>query len=411
MQSSDSSSVHGTALSKMDGSLSGSLPLIEAALDGDPLQPPSVLEEKGNPTGCELGKCTTEGNPQFTLWNRSVADQFKVLLADFLRVEVATMNRKNHRCTVSLQNTGKNRYLDILANDETLFPGVKLTPPLTQSQGSKHALDNNSAEPSTHAPTKVVTSLPASPPPYINGNLIQLGIHPVFVASQAPTPSCMVDFYATIWRYKISLILMLTQLMENNIPKADIYWPDGTSPSQKFGNIIVSLDPDRPYYTDPHCPEILCRPLVLTRVGRPEIEPLKVLHVQYIGWPDHGTPISGYAFGVLLDYIDGYKLRAPVIVHCSAGIGRTGTLIGTFAALCRARKGTLADTTLTSLLIKMRECRYGMVQRVEQFLFMYQVLLQRLGIDTEEFVAALPAEVERYIAAMQSETRQPRNVR
>ncbi|KAH9582119.1 PTP type protein phosphatase [Trypanosoma melophagium] len=260
--------------------------------------------------------------------------------------------------TSSLKNKEKNRYLDILANEATIYP----FPTDTVSVGSG---------PSTSC--------------YINGNLIDLGLSHTFVACQAPLPHGIQDFLTVIYEKKISLVIMLTKLNEGGIAKADCYWPKESesfiSAPGSIG-IKVSTDPQKPYEVDTKL-KITRRYLTLQRSDEP---PHKVLQVQYTGWPDHGVPLSNASFEILLKIIKEAPTDVPVVVHCSAGIGRTGTLIGTYGVLSHLENGTLNDKTVYDVVSTMKMQRFGMVQRLEQYIVIYLTLLSRLGTDSSEFV-------------------------
>lgn len=159
--------------------------------------------------------------------------------------------------------------------------------------------------------------------------------------------------------------------------------------------------------------------------------PHKVELIQYVGWPDHGVPSSSTSFTSLLSRIDRYfygkhlptnmnknssqclpeasccSLKGkvgdtfptptcaatatssssspssfpPILIHCSAGLGRTATLIGCYAAIYRVREGTFSDQTMKEIVTQMRRCRFGSIQRVEQYMFMYQVIMSYMGMD------------------------------
>ncbi|ORC92946.1 putative tyrosine specific protein phosphatase [Trypanosoma theileri] len=284
--------------------------------------------------------------------------------------------------TSSLKNKHKNRYLDILANEATIYP----LPTDTGNVGSGSS-------------TKC----------YINGNLIDLGLSHTFVACQAPLSHGIHDFLTVLYEKKISLVIMLTKLNEGGIAKADCYWPKENelfiSAPGSVG-IKVSTDPLKPYEVDTKL-KITRRHLILQRSEEPSH---KILQVQYTGWPDHGVPLSAASFETLLSIIKEAPTDVPVLVHCSAGIGRTGTLIGTYGVLSHLENGTLHDKTVYDIVSTMKRQRFGMVQRLEQYIVIYLTLLSRIGTDTTEFVTLLNQKLQTaasatIIAKTQSRTR------
>ncbi|ESS65142.1 tyrosine specific protein phosphatase [Trypanosoma cruzi Dm28c] len=258
----------------------------------------------------------------------------------------------------SLKNRHKNRYLDILANEATLYPQV------------------------TDAPG-------ASTPYYVNGNLIDLGLPHKFVACQAPVVQGIPDFLAMLYEKKISLVIMVTKLEEGGFVKADRYWPEerGSGSIAVSGNcgLTISEDPGKAYEVEDKL-KITRRYLILQRADEP---PHKFTQVQYTGWPDHGIPQSAASLEALLTNVKNSPTTVPVVVHCSAGIGRTGTLIGAYATLTHLERGTLTDTTVYDVVSVMRRQRFGMVQRVEQYFVIYLTLMCRLGVDIKALVGLL----------------------
>ncbi|KEG10872.1 putative tyrosine specific protein phosphatase [Trypanosoma grayi] len=278
-----------------------------------------------------------------------------------MRREFAQLQRQENprsiNFTTSLKNRHKNRYLDILANEATIYP-----PSAVDAHGS--------------------------PPPYINGNLINLGLPHTFVACQAPVAQGISDFLSMLYDNKIVLVMMVTKLQEGGIIKADRYWPEeGEPPIEVPGaaGLVLEIDTKKPYKVDKEL-NITQRYLVLRRPNEP---PHKILQVQYTGWPDHGVPQSAAAFEKLLSIVKESPTTAPIVVHCSAGIGRTGTLIGAYGVLTHLERGTLNDTTVYDVVAAMKRQRFGMVQRVEQYVVIYLTLMSRLGADVKALVVFL----------------------
>lgn len=256
-----------------------------------------------------------------------------------------------------------NRYSDILAIEKTLFP------PHESGIG------------------------------YINGNWIQTSAAPAqpFVAAQAPTPECIANFWHSVYHYKMEVIFMLTGEVERGIPKADPYWPkvkgetevyqvEGSAaaaqllPSFKVTLLDEERDKDR---------QLIFRTLqvVLCTAGKCK-EAREVRQVQYLGWPDHGVPNSTTAFQCMVREINQHEQRhtssspnaivPPIMVHCSAGIGRTGTLIAVYAVLRRLSEvgQWLSDTAVFDTVRELKMARYGMVQRAEQYHFIYSCVAE-----------------------------------
>ena len=265
-----------------------------------------------------------------------------------------------------------NRYSDILAIEKTLFP------PHDSGIG------------------------------YINANWIQTSAAPAqpFVAAQAPTPECIAHFWHSVYHYKMELIFMLTGDVERGIPKADRYWPkkqgdsevydcatmdgaaDSTTNKPSFRVTLVEEERDKER-------QLIFRRLEVVPCSGKNKEVREVRQVQYLGWPDHGVPNSTIAFQCMVREINQHEQRhtassdnaivPPIMVHCSAGVGRTGTLIAVYAVLRRLSEvgRWLPDTAVYDTVRELKLGRYGMVQRAEQYHFIYSCVV-------EEFVKLPP---------------------
>lgn len=296
----------------------------------------------------------------FPMAQLSTRAQYSRMQREFVQLQ-RQENPRNINFTTSLKNRHKNRYLDILANEETIYP------PVLKAVG---------AQPGRY--------------PYINGNLIDLDLPHTFVACQAPVPQGVLDFLETLSEKKVDLVVMLTKLQEGGVLKAERYWPEEEEDSLSFPEsghdaIKVTRDAEASYEVDAEL-DIVRRPLVIHVPGKPMH---RVLQVQYVGWPDHGVPESAASFDELLSVIKNCVTTSPILVHCSAGIGRTGTLIGAYAALLHIERGILTDSTVYSIVAAMKQKRFGMVQRLEQYAVIYMTVLGRLGVDISGLVSTL----------------------
>lgn len=164
---------------------------------------------------------------------------------------------------------------------------------------------------------------------YINASII-VPPFPIlsqyYIASQAPIPSSIYDFWSMIWDEKCPAIVMVTKVTEVRgdcyISKSSQYWPSELNASLTFKSFTITNRSIIQHNSD----LIHCK-LEITKDG----EVHYIDHLQYTGWPDHGVPQDMVSFYDFLHYFR--KLRANYseyvlpVIHCSAGIGRTGTLI------------------------------------------------------------------------------------
>jgi protein-tyrosine phosphatase len=195
------------------------------------------------------------------------------------------------------------------------------------------------------------------------------------VAAQAPVPEGLSAWWNTITLQGTSLILMLTKEVERGMLKADRYWPATKDEPLTFGPVEVHLEEQR------ELPDLqlVIRTLRATRRGAGGTNSSTIVtQVQYLGWPDHGIPASAASFHEMIKILEGHPTDAPVIVHCSAGIGRTGTLIGFYAVKKRLESGQLEEQTVFDVVRVMKSSRRGMVQRFDQYYFIYQCLMESL---------------------------------
>ncbi|XP_034047388.1 tyrosine-protein phosphatase non-receptor type 13 isoform X2 [Thalassophryne amazonica] len=204
---------------------------------------------------------------------------------------------------------------------------------------------------------------------YINANFIKMPVKDedfVYIACQGPLPTTMADFWQMVWEQKSNVIAMMTQEVEGGKVKCQRYWPDTPRTAemvddhlqitlikdQKLDNFIIRL--------------IDVKDIKTNRV-------LRVTHLNYTGWPDHGTPSQPEQLLIFISYMRHIHQSGPVITHCSAGIGRSGTLICIDVVLGLISKD--ADFDISDVVRTMRLQRQGMIQTEDQYVFCYQVIL------------------------------------
>jgi protein tyrosine phosphatase len=177
----------------------------------------------------------------------------------------------------------------------------------------------------------------------------------------------VVDFWRLIWQERPPVIVMVTNLKEDKKVKCQQYWPD--TETKEFGPFSVTLTSEH-VFTD-----YTIRELTLELVGSNEYEH-KLIQYHYTSWPDHGVP--EYATSVLQFHKrikKEYTPRCgPLLIHCSAGVGRTGTFITIDIVLQQAMKEKCID--IVSVINKMRHQRMKMVQTVDQFMFVNDAILE-----------------------------------
>jgi len=249
------------------------------------------------------------------------------------------------------QNTPKNRYQNILAVEATR---VKLYCDFC------HTLHSESS-PSI---CNVIND------DYIHGNYISSPVRDRhYIACQAPLPDTALSFWRMVWQNNVRLIVMLSKIEEDGLVKCHKYFPDDFS-AMFYGDYVISLCSKTCLERD----SIIVRELSLKNKNYPE-EEKKVYHTQYCNWPDQSVPKSMDEIFSLIHMINNMNNihQTPIVVHCSAGIGRTGTIISIMNCITSVRLYGCCDVGQT--LLKLREERYGCVTAISQYKFIYKVIL------------------------------------
>ncbi|XP_022082477.1 uncharacterized protein LOC110974871 isoform X2 [Acanthaster planci] len=226
-------------------------------------------------------------------------------------------------------NIRKNRYKDILPFDYTRI----VLPEIEDVEGSD----------------------------YINANYI-MGVNGknVYVAAQGPLPHTVNDFWRLLWETGVEVVIMACNEYESGKHKCEKYWADENETKQ-FGNVTVSLITQLRV-----TPDFMIRTLKAS--NQEEERVLNQFH--YTAWPDHGVPKS---VKPIMDMIQLFREYLPseesvVVMHCSAGCGRTGTMIciDYVRALLKAGK-VGADFCLYDIIMEMRKQRPAFVQTRDQY--------------------------------------------
>ncbi|KAK6492368.1 receptor-type tyrosine-protein phosphatase alpha-like isoform X1 [Huso huso] len=192
-----------------------------------------------------------------------------------------------------------------------------------------------------------------------------------YIATQGPLPSTVTDFWRMVWENNSFVIVMLTSLVEKTKlvsfwqKKCEQYWPEDC---QTYGDVFVSLQAEE------RSTEITTRTFDLRKVSGSQHRTVKQFH--YSAWPDHGTPRKPLSLLCLIRQANSWLSAGPMIVHCSAGIGRTGAFIAIDQLLHAAEAVGRVD--VFQCIYNMRKQRKNMVQTEEQYLFVYDVLLDVL---------------------------------
>nr|WBW70117.1 venom protein [Lampona murina] len=222
----------------------------------------------------------------------------------------------------------------------------------------------------------VLKTLPDDPDSdYINANFIDgSNSEREYIATQGPLPNTIGDFWRMVVQQNATRIIMLANLVEHGKVKVSKYWPDtnGTYGQCEIVKIQESSIPRL---------DIVIRTFSIKRPGidRPHI----VRHFHFTGWPDLGVPTDRFPIIAILKLARLYdpESKSPLVVHCSAGIGRTGTLILTDSMIKKVHEQDEAREDGEDVIVDfqkrldhMRTLRPDVVEKKEQYVFAHQAV-------------------------------------
>ncbi|XP_076846811.1 tyrosine-protein phosphatase non-receptor type 9 isoform X2 [Brachyhypopomus gauderio] len=249
-------------------------------------------------------------------------------------------------------NQIKNRYSDVLCLDESR---VRLCP---ISDGDDETSD------------------------YINASFMDgYKLTKAYIATQGPLPKTFADFWRMVWEQMVLIIVMTTRLVERGRLKCGQYWPLEVSCTEEYGYFLVR-NTDIKTFQDFKLTHL---ELYNSQTG----ECRQVSHYLYLSWPDFGVPKSASA---MLDFRAQVKQRQelalrtlypdwtgppggpPIVVHCSAGIGRTGTFCT--VDICLSRLEDIGTVDVKRTVQRMRTQRAFSIQTWDQYYFCYQAVIE-----------------------------------
>ncbi|XP_028330206.1 receptor-type tyrosine-protein phosphatase S isoform X49 [Gouania willdenowi] len=213
---------------------------------------------------------------------------------------------------------------------------------------------------------------------YINANYIDgYRKQNAYIATQGSLPETFGEFWRMIWEQRSAIIVMMTKLEERSRVKCDQYWP--TRGTDTYGLIQVTLLDTVELAT--YC----VRTFALFKNGSSEKR--EVRQFQFTAWPDHGVPEHPTPFLAFLRRVKACNPpdAGPMVVHCSAGVGRTGCFIVIDAMLERIKHEKTAD--IYGHVTLMRAQRNYMVQTEDQYVFIHDALLEAVNCGTTEVPA------------------------
>ncbi|XP_053515545.1 receptor-type tyrosine-protein phosphatase C isoform X2 [Artibeus jamaicensis] len=270
-------------------------------------------------------------------YKRKIADEGRLFLAEFQSIPRVFSKFPIKEARKSC-NQNKNRYVDILPYD---YNRVELSE-INGDAGSN----------------------------YINASYIDGFKEPrKYIAAQGPRDETVGDFWRMIWEQKATVIVMVTRCEEGNRNKCAEYWPSMGEGAREYGDVLVRISEHKT------CPDYIIQKFSITN-KKEKTAGREVTHIQFTSWPDHGVPEDPHLLLKLRRRVNAFSnfFSGPIVVHCSAGVGRTGTYIGIDAML----EGLEAENKVDvyGYVVKLRRQRCLMVQVEAQYILIHQALVE-----------------------------------
>ncbi|XP_068612066.1 tyrosine-protein phosphatase non-receptor type 2a [Brachionichthys hirsutus] len=211
---------------------------------------------------------------------------------------------------------------------------------------------------------------------YVNASLVMVEeAQRAYILSQGPLRNTCGHFWLMVWEQCSKAVIMLNRVIEKGSEKCAQYWPTAEELRMSFTDtgFVVRLlsEEDQSYFTT----------RVLELQNTTTGESREIYHFHYTTWPDFGVPESPASFlNFLLKVRESGSLgreHGPSVVHCSAGIGRSGTLalVDTCLVLMDRRKNP-SSVDIQKVLLDMREYRMGLIQTPDQLRFSYMAVIE-----------------------------------
>ncbi|XP_068168501.1 phosphatidylinositol phosphatase PTPRQ isoform X2 [Antennarius striatus] len=298
----------------------------------------------------------------------------------FRRKEIYVIQLLSYR--KSLKPVNKKSFLqhveDLCANDNAKFQEeFSELPKLLQDLGttdadlpwnkSKNRFPN--IKPYNNNRVKLLSEAGSAGSDYINASFVSGYLCPnEFIATQGPLPGTVADFWRMIWETGTRTIAMLTQCYEKGRIRCHKYWPEDNKPMSVFSDILISK------VSEEILPDWTVRTLKVEKHGHY----IHVRHFNFTSWPEHGVPES---CSTLIKFVRAVRAHrhdnTTIVVHCSAGVGRTGVFIALDHLIQHVRDHDFVD--IYGLVAELRSERMCMVQNLVQYIFLHQSTLELLN--------------------------------
>ncbi len=201
-----------------------------------------------------------------------------------------------------------------------------------------------------------------------------------YICAQGPLDGTVEDFWRMVWQEKTVAVIMLMRLIELMKVKCAAYFPEVVGLEMHLGELYIKTTAmTQESISD--LEKITVRKIVIICEGNQR----EIKHIHYTDWPDRGVPSSAAQFICLLAFAHRYQvkqarrhqldpLKSPIVIHCSAGIGRTGTLVA--VDVCREHLKNTGVINVMEVVKRLREHRANSVQTEAQYVFIHRVFIE-----------------------------------
>ncbi|XP_055950621.1 receptor-type tyrosine-protein phosphatase F-like [Argiope bruennichi] len=228
--------------------------------------------------------------------------------------------------------------------------------------------------PFDHSRVKIYPDGTANRSNFINANYIPGENHIIeYIATQGPLPNTVNDFWTVVWQQSVPIVVMLTQCVERAVKNCEKYWP-ASGENKLYGDIRVQTKQET----------ILTSHIMRVFLVQYQNQQRHIVQMHFTTWPVSGTPRNPVDFLHFIRLVREQvsdRRPGPILVHCSAGVGRTGTFIAVDRLMQHLQSNDEID--IYNTVLEMRRYRPHMVHTMEQYVFIYSCIQQLIQDSSE----------------------------
>ncbi|CEF68214.1 Protein-tyrosine phosphatase, receptor/non-receptor type domain and Protein-tyrosine/Dual specificity phosphatase domain and Protein-tyrosine phosphatase, catalytic domain-containing protein [Strongyloides ratti] len=205
-------------------------------------------------------------------------------------------------------------------------------------------------------------------PYYYHGNFVyQLGMKHNFICCQGPMDDTIVDFWRLCIQKKVSIIICLVNIIENGKKKCSQYWPSNEGETIKFKHINVH------YKSTDNCDDSFFIRNFKVWIDGIDNVTYRIRQIHWKDWPDKSVPPVTTPVMRLMRRLRDLRADETILAHCSAGIGRTGTLVA--AVMLFSKISAKSDINVYDTVMDLRRQRAGAVQTEIQYIYLHKIII------------------------------------